>query len=1121
MSVQLFQHNATAYEAVLHLFETTGRAAVIHPTGTGKSFIGFKLCEQFPASRVLWLSPSEYIFETQLQNLAEAADGYRPQNITFCTYARLMRMEEAEMRLFRPDYIVMDEFHRCGAEKWGGGVQRLLALYPAVPLLGLSATAVRYLDNRRDMADELFGGSVASEMTLGEAIVRGILTPPRYVTTVYSFQKEYERARERVNRLQSGARRDRAEVYLEQLRRALEQADGLDRIFEKHMLDRHGKYLVFCADHLHMRGMMQKAGEWFARVDDAPRIYSVYSLDPATAEAFAAFKADQTADHLRLLYCIDALNEGIHVEGVSGVILLRPTVSPIIYKQQIGRALSASSKSDAVIFDVVMNIDNLYSIDSVKEEMEAAKTYYRSLGESRRVVNERFEVIDEVQNCRALFEKLDDTLEASWDVMYACAKRFFEAQGHLDVPVRFKTEEGYSLGVWIANQRKRRQGLQSGSLRPEQIEKLNAIGMIWDDAAERSWKKYYEAAAAYAREQGDLLVPAHYVTREGVALGAWIARIRMFRRLGEDSLYLQPERVAALNACGMVWEPHDCFTERCLAAAGRYYKAHGDLNVAVDYVDDEGVRLGVWLSNLRARGRENAARRLTGEQLSALLSYGMRWENQFDQNWQRGYDAALRYYGEHGNLHAPPKFVDAAGYRLGAWLRTQRLLHRRGALAPERAEKLEQLGFLWQSSVWYRNYETARRYYEANGSLEVPPHTKVGGIYLDQWIAAQRRAYRAAEESRRLSAEQIRLLESIGMRWCSAKEAAWQARYNAFFDYFTSHDTPPAADRLLADGKPAGRWLETQQKKQREGRLTERQEAALQRLCPRPATEPWAEGYRHAQDYARQNGALFPPTGYRSPDGYELGKWVARQRQQYKAGALTDRQTEQLKALGMVWSPKEQAWETMYRQAADYYAAHQNLDVPASETRLHRWIWTQRTACREGRLTEEQKNWLNAIGMRWQAKFPRKDRWQLAYEHAAAYRQEHGHLKVPDRYVCPDGFKLGAWIFQQRKRLKEAPTGGGLTPEQAEKLRELGLTLYPAEEQWEEMYAAAERYYREHHHLNIAVSGKFEGRCLGRWLKAQRGRFANGRLTEAQIGQLNAIGMNWQTTSPPLRQNAV
>ena len=85
MSIQLFKHNQIAYEAAVYMLSKTGKAAVIHPTGTGKSFIGFKLCEDHPDRTVCWLSPSSYIFQTQLENLGKSADGYQPDNILFFT----------------------------------------------------------------------------------------------------------------------------------------------------------------------------------------------------------------------------------------------------------------------------------------------------------------------------------------------------------------------------------------------------------------------------------------------------------------------------------------------------------------------------------------------------------------------------------------------------------------------------------------------------------------------------------------------------------------------------------------------------------------------------------------------------------------------------------------------------------------------------------------------------------------------------------------------------------------------------------------------------------------------------------------------------------------------------
>ena len=106
------------------------------------------------------------------------------------------------------------------------------------------------------MADELFEGNVASEITLGESIVRGILAAPKYVLSVFSYQKDLERYKARVGRAKNRAMRDEAERYLEALRRALEKADGLDVVFDKHMTERTGKYIVFCANKEHMDAMM-------------------------------------------------------------------------------------------------------------------------------------------------------------------------------------------------------------------------------------------------------------------------------------------------------------------------------------------------------------------------------------------------------------------------------------------------------------------------------------------------------------------------------------------------------------------------------------------------------------------------------------------------------------------------------------------------------------------------------------------------------------------------------------------------------------------------------------------------------------------------------------------------
>lgn len=761
MAIQLFRHNEEAYVSACSLLEKTGRAAVIHPTGTGKSFIGFKLCEDFPEKVILWLSPSEYIFRTQLENLKKAAEGYVPSNLRFCTYARLMNMSREEMEAFAPDYVVLDEFHRCGASQWGAGVQRLLACYPESLVLGLSATAVRYLDGQRDMADELFGGHVASEITLGEAIVRGILNPPKYVLSLFSYQKEWEKYERRIRTAKNPAVRNEAEKYLEALRRALEKADGLDEIFARHMEDRAGKYLVFCANQEHLREMIGRSSEWFAKVDRDPHIYSVYSEDPETSAAFTAFKRDNS-NHLKLLYCIDMLNEGIHLDDISGVILLRPTVSPIIYKQQIGRALSANKKSCAVIFDIVLNIENLYSVGAVEEEMQTAVLYYRALGQEDEIVREHFKIVEEVKDCLMLFHRLNEVLSAPWEVMYEQARRYYEEYGDLEVPARYLTEDGYALGRWICNQRNVRKGIQAGRLDAGQVAKLDAIGMRWEIRTDISWERNFAEACDYYRENGNLDVPSRYVTKRGASLGLWLCTLRSWEKTGAHAKYLTEERKRALEEIGMIWDKLDHFWERNFAAARQYYRENGDLNVPSNYVTEEGIRLGTWIARQRSlrAGRLKRGTPPDEEQIARLDAIGMIWEKGVDSKWEKGYAAAAAYQAAHGDLNVPGDYRGPDGLVLKSWLQNQRKRYRSGRLEADRKRRLDAIGMLWElPDPWMARYEVLLRYYRQYKTFDIPQNVVAEGVWIGKWLAKQREYLREGKLTKEQAEKILRLEE--------------------------------------------------------------------------------------------------------------------------------------------------------------------------------------------------------------------------------------------------------------------------------------------------------------------------------------------------------------------------
>lgn len=751
--IKLYSHNKKAYDLAVNMLKDTKKAAIVHPTGTGKSFIAFKLCEDHSDKTICWLSPSEYIFSTQLENLYQATNGYKPNNIVFFTYAKLMGMSKEEIQAIHPDYIVLDEYHRAGATFWQKGVEQLLFTYLDVPVLGLSATNVRYLDNQRDMAQELFDGNIASQMSLGESIVRGILNPPKYILSMYYYQNTLEKYERRVKKTKSKVARDNAEKCLDELRRTLEKSEGLDVIFKKHMTDPHGKYIVFCSNKEHMDQMM-KHTEWFSKVDKEPHMYSVYSSDPGADKAFKDFKEDNDNNHLRLLYCIDALNEGIHVDDISGVILLRPTVSPIVYKQQIGRALSASKKTNAVIFDIVLNIENIYSIDSIKEEMQAATFYYRSLGEADQIINEKFKIIDEVRNCRELFEKLNDALTATWDMYYASAKQYYKENGNLEVPARYITEEGYALGSWLNNQKAIRKGTIVGKLTEDQIQKLDSIGMIWD-SLDYFWEQNFKLAKEYYLVHGNLDVPTNFKSKDGKHLGNWILRQRQLYK----SNSLNDEQIKKLDSIGMDWMDRvDRVWENGFIEAKNYSEEYGNLSVAKNYRTKTDFPLGIWIQRQRSLYKNN---KISENRIKRLTDVGMNWN---PDNWESRFKLVKQYYEEHGTINISQKEV-VQGVWLGKWIVSQKKAMQEGKLTHEQKELLktlpmEEVGR--KDNRWWSMYEEAKKYYLKFGNLNIPmDYLTSSGKKLSDWIIRQRRNYKLGK----MPLEHKEKLDEIGFIW--------------------------------------------------------------------------------------------------------------------------------------------------------------------------------------------------------------------------------------------------------------------------------------------------------------------------------------------------------------------
>ena len=561
--------------------------------------------------------------------------------------------------------------------------------------------------------------------------------------------------------------------------------------------------------------------------------------------------------------------------------------------------------------------------------------------------------------------------------MYGFAKRYYEENGDLDVPKRYKTADGYNLGHWLTTQRRVRAGAVPGDLTPEKIARLDAIGMRWESASDMSWNRHYAEAEAYFHENGHLRIPVDYSTESGFALGTWIANLRSWRKSGTDRGVLNDERIAALDRIGMVWSIPDYLILRYHAAAVEYRQQFGDLNVPVNYVTKDGLRLGAWLSKLKQSYRDGTAPgTMTEGQIEMLNELGIDWRSPFQILWDIGYEHAAAYHAQNGHLDVSSALICEDGYRLGRWLDRQRDVFAAGKLSADRKEKLDQLGMVWSRlDSWEQRYRLAEIYYQEHGNLNIPAKYVTEGIWLAKWLDEQKQIYRGNRPGKALTADQIKRLEALGVQWkISGSQKAWTEQYQAAKLFYEAHGhLIVPQDYLSTNGKKLGIWIYRQRKYKAEGKLTKAQIQKLDSIgMVWTFDDPWEIGYSHAEEYYRAKGNLLVPNNYVSPDGYRLGNWISNQRFVKKGTSqyshLSQTQIMRLESIGMVWNTLEYDWKIGFDHTKAYLTELEGKKYKTTYTSpdgygTGQWIRGQLRAEKQGRLSQEHRRMLEEIGM--------------------------------------------------------------------------------------------------------------------------------------------------------------
>lgn len=504
--------------------------------------------------------------------------------------------------------------------------------------------------------------------------------------------------------------------------------------------------------------------------------------------------------------------------------------------------------------------------------------------------------------------------------------------------------------------------------------------------------------------------------------------------------------------------------EEWYAIAKQYYDEHGNLLVPRSYEDTEGHKLGRWIERMRAvyNGKEKVSSVLTTTGIEMLNKIGMIWKLEDRFTWQEWLLQCRLYYAANGDLLVPKAYKNDK-YALGNWIIEQRKLHKKGKLAKEKVEALEQCGMVWEvvdRDVWEKRYNDARIYYREHGNLDISPALlTAGNISLREWLIAQKSLFREENCKTDLDWERHDLLDDIGIDWektCGKTAFSYANRAKRFFE---------------------------------------------------------------------EHGNLNVPENYKDEMGLDLYGWVKRQWYLYHRTAIGKPKSyktkkKELEKIGFDWScegrwdwdPKEAAWLRNYTEIEGYVEENKKLPVGVSSITLSGgtssecWIDAQRVAIKNGIINEDKQEMLASIGIIYGQK---EADWKSNYNFVADYVKKHHHLPVWTKSkIMPSGIQSGSWISGQRNNLKN----NALPDDKVKMLADIGIVYGSIESNWYDNYNCIKEYYRKNGELPIggrSISLPSGGQSTW-WIKHQGSALRDKRLTEDKAQLLIDLGIGHQ-----------
>ena len=419
-NIELLPHNETGYQELVEKTKDNQKVSINRATGTGKSFILLKYLYQNKDKRILYLAPTYPILDQLMEEHMEELGISKDEFTCFdgMIYRNLLSTD-IESLAKEYDIIVLDEYHRCGAKLWGKKIHELLSIleskYPNTKVIGATATEIRYLDKERNMNNILFDGVETARLSLADAILEGILPAPLYISYNLGLLEDLNKLEDNVQKYA---------FYDKEKEDALKELQDYRRRLEGTLYDEHNlqsylanckKFLVFSSTIHGIKNDRRFVERILGYDNNSFVVHSGFSKEK-NKRTLKEFR-DCAKDIISILYSIDILSEGVHVKGADAGILRRPTTSPIIYFQQLGRLLSYSRRKDEiVIVDTVNNIKNHPVIYELYQEVckraeelmmihPENKEHYENILKRFRIVNMTSALSEELDELKKKYSK--------------------------------------------------------------------------------------------------------------------------------------------------------------------------------------------------------------------------------------------------------------------------------------------------------------------------------------------------------------------------------------------------------------------------------------------------------------------------------------------------------------------------------------------------------------------------------------------------------------------------------------------------------------------------------------------------------------------------------------------